>query len=84
VFLVIANPNLLKFNEWQSCNHEHTAVEEHCTPKGKIVQLNESVIRDHLGEMVRSTVEDTLNRMLDAEADRLMSDKNGKFNRSIL
>jgi len=46
-------------------------VEEHCTPKGKIIQLNESVIRDHLGEMVRSTVEDTLNRMLDAEADRL-------------
>ena len=46
-------------------------MEEHCTPKGKIIQLNESVIRDHLGEMVRSTVEDTLNRMLDAEADRL-------------
>src|SRR5512136_978449 len=46
-------------------------MEEHCTPKGKIIQLNESVIRDHLGEMVRSTVEDTLNRMLDAEANQL-------------
>ena len=46
-------------------------MEEHCTPKGKIIQLNESVIRDHLGEMVRNTVEETLNNMLEAEADRL-------------
>ena len=28
-------------------------------------------IRDHLGEIVRGTVEETLNAMLDAEADRL-------------
>jgi len=45
-------------------------VGEDYTPKSdKIIELNEKVIRDHLGEMVRSTVEDTLNRMLDAEAD---------------
>lgn len=44
---------------------------EDYTPKSdKIIELNERVIRDHLGEMVRSTVEDTLNRMLDVEADR--------------
>jgi putative transposase len=46
-------------------------VETDSTPKAQIIQLNEGAIRDHLGEMVRSTVEDTLNRMLDAEANQL-------------
>lgn len=43
----------------------------HSTKKAQIIQLNESAVRDHLGEMVRNTVEDTLNTMLDSEADRL-------------
>lgn len=46
-------------------------METDTTPKAQIIQLNEGAIRDHLGEMVRSTVEDTLNRMLDAEANQL-------------
>ena len=46
-------------------------MDDHTTPKAQIIQLNEGAIRDHLGEMVRSTVEDTLNRMLDAEANQL-------------
>ncbi|WP_460597996.1 IS256 family transposase, partial [Geomonas sp. Red276] len=46
-------------------------MENESTTKGNIIQLNEGAIRDHLGEMVRSTVEDTLNRMLDAEANQL-------------
>lgn len=37
----------------------------------KIVEVNQAAIENHLGEMVRSTVEETLNSMLDAEADRL-------------
>lgn len=41
------------------------------TDRDKIIQFNESAIQDHIGEMVRSTVEDTLNKMLDAEADKL-------------
>ena len=42
------------------------------TPKrDKIIQFNEEAVKDHLGEMVRSTVEETLNQMLEAEADRL-------------
>ena len=42
------------------------------TPKSeKIIQLNEAAVRNHLGQIVRSTVEQTLNDMLDAEADRL-------------
>ena len=32
---------------------------------------NQGKIQEHLGEVVRSTVEETLNAMLDAEADRL-------------
>ena len=44
----------------------------HSTPKrDKIIQFNEEAVKDHLGEMVRSTVEATLNQMLEAEADRL-------------
>ena len=34
----------------------------------KVVSIDEGRIRDHLGELVRGTVEETLNAMLDAEA----------------
>jgi len=36
-----------------------------------LTQIDEGKIQEHLGEVVRSTVEETLNAMLDAEADRL-------------
>lgn len=36
-----------------------------------VIKINEAQIKNHLGEMVRSTVEETLNQMLDAEADQL-------------
>ena len=39
-------------------------------PMGQVIQIDEARIRDHLGEMVRGTVEEALNAMLDAEADR--------------
>jgi len=42
---------------------------------GNIIQINEAQIHDHLAEIVRDTVEDTLNKMLDAEADRLCNAK---------
>jgi len=38
---------------------------------GSVVQINEGKIQAHLYEVVRSTVEETLNSLLDAEADRL-------------
>jgi hypothetical protein len=38
---------------------------------GQVIQIDEGRIRDHLGAMVRRTAEETLNAMLDAEADRL-------------
>ena len=37
----------------------------------KVIKIDESQIHSHLDTMVRSTVEETLNRMLDEEADRL-------------
>lgn len=53
----------------------------HNTPKReKIIQFNEAAIQNHLGEMVRSTVEDTLNQLLEAEADRLCNAE--KFQRT--
>jgi transposase-like protein len=39
----------------------------------QIIKIDEGQIQQHLGEMVRSTVEETLNAMLDAEADHLCS-----------
>ncbi len=40
-----------------------------------IVQINESEVKNHLSEMVRSTVEETLNTMLDQEADEICGAK---------
>ncbi|MCB1044826.1 MAG: IS256 family transposase [Acidobacteria bacterium] len=48
--------------------------------RGKIVEINEGLVRDHLGEIVRSTVEDTLNQLLDSEAERLCNAE--KFERT--
>jgi putative transposase len=38
---------------------------------GKVIQIDENQIREHLGELVRGSVEDTLNQLLDVEADQL-------------
>jgi transposase-like protein len=40
-------------------------------PLSKVIQIDERRIQDHLGELVRGTVEETLNAMLDTEADAL-------------
>jgi len=47
---------------------------------GQVIQIDEARIKDHLGEMVRGTVEETLNALLDAEADRLCGA--GRYERS--
>src|SRR6187397_2953622 len=49
-------------------------------PMGQVIQIDEARIRDHLGEMVRGTVEEALNAMLDAEADQLCGA--GRYERS--
>ena len=38
---------------------------------GPVVQIDEGRIQAHLDEVVRATVEETLNALLDAEADEL-------------
>ncbi len=42
---------------------------------GNVVRIDEQRIKDHLGRVVRGTVEDTLNALLDAEADQLCNAK---------
>jgi putative transposase len=37
----------------------------------QVIQIDEGKMQAHLAEMVQSTVEETLNTMLDSEADRL-------------
>ena len=49
-------------------------------PMGQVIQIDEARIRDHLGEMVRGTVEGTLNARLHAEADQLCGA--GRYQRS--
>ena len=51
---------------------EHSTTEA-AADKGlnRIIRIDEARIQDHLGQMVRTTVEDTFNGMLDAEADAL-------------
>lgn len=40
-------------------------------PLGEVIHIDQTLVQQHLGEVVRSTVEETLNAMLDADADRL-------------
>ena len=41
----------------------------------KIIQLNEDLIKHDLKDLVRSSVEETLNALLDNEADELVNAK---------
>ena len=45
--------------------------DEKAKPMGQVIRIDGARIEDHLGEMVRGTVERALNAMLDAEADEL-------------
>lgn len=40
-----------------------------------VIHIDEARVRDHLGELVRGSMEDTLNCLLDAEADQLVGAK---------
>ena len=45
-----------------------------------IIHIDDARIQDHLGKIVRGSVEETLNALLDAEADRLCNA--GRYERS--
>jgi putative transposase len=56
----------------QLTRREETTTMKKVTPAlGKVIEIDEARIRDNLGELVRGSVEDTLNALLDAEADQL-------------
>ncbi len=38
---------------------------------GNVIEINQDRIEKHLGEIVRGTVEETLNSLLDTEANRI-------------
>jgi len=51
---------------------EETTTMKKDTPQlGKVIEIDEARIKDHLGELVRGSVEDTLNTLLEAEADQM-------------
>ena len=39
--------------------------------EGRVIQVNEGELKKHVSEIVRESVEDTLNGLLEAEADSL-------------
>lgn len=53
-------------------NQELQQASEGCEKNlNQVIKIDQARIKSHLGEMVRDTVEETLNAMLDAEADHL-------------
>ena len=48
---------------------------------GKIIRIDQAQVKQELGELVRGTVEETLNAMLDEEADRLCGAK--RYERNV-
>jgi putative transposase len=42
---------------------------------GEVIQIDQAMVREHLDQVVRTTVEETLNALLDAEADKLCGAK---------
>ena len=46
----------------------------------KIIRIDEGAVQSHLDTLVRGSIEETLNRLLDAEADRLVNA--GRYERS--
>lgn len=41
---------------------------DHVDPQGRIIKIDEALVKRELGDLVKDTVEETLNKMLDAEA----------------
>ena len=52
-----------------------------CEKVAGLVKVNEGEVREYLGNMVRDSVEETLNGLLEAEADELCGAK--RYERSV-
>ena len=62
-------------NEGTPSNTATPAVDSSTKPLGDVIAINEGLIKDHLNKVVVTTVEETLNALLDAEADQLCGAK---------
>jgi len=51
--------------------HDTTEGTRNTAGNSKIIHIDEQEIRSHLDQIVRGTIEDTLNSLLDAEADAI-------------
>ena len=45
--------------------------------EGRVIQVNEGELKKHVSEIVRESVEDTLNSLLEAEAGGMSGTRNG-------
>ena len=54
---------------WSQAKKQERAVSGKAPGLGPVVQIDEGRIQAHLDEVVRATVEETLNALLDAEAE---------------
>jgi putative transposase len=61
----------LELRQTNDQKKETTTVKKDTTKLNNVIEIDEGRIRDHLGELVRGSVEETLNALLDAEADQL-------------
>lgn len=62
-------------NESTTPDAAATAAASATKPLGDVIAINEGLIKDHLDKIVVTTVEETLNALLDAEADQLCGAK---------
>ena len=61
----------LELRDFNEAREETATMSKDTKTLNKVVQIDEARIQDHLGELVRGTVEETLNGMLEAEDDVL-------------
>jgi transposase-like protein len=62
-------------NEDMTSDAAAPAADSQTKPLGDVIAINEALIKDHLNKVVVTTVEETLNALLDAEADQLCGAK---------
>ena len=62
-------------NEDPTPDSESADVAGPTKPLGEVIAINEGLIKDHRNKVVVTTVEETLNALLDAEADQLCGAK---------
>jgi putative transposase len=52
-----------------------TSVADNCRDDVKLIEIDQAQLRQHVDGLVKDAVEDTLNALLDAEADALCGAK---------